>query len=288
MTILLGWWFNKLERRKLDEAGVEGRAKWVTLAPALAIVAFCASLFFWGPQIVVFLGVLPAQKDLVHSMRLSYGLHLFIALLAVIAIVRWRRRKNLLRILFGVLCVDVVIFLVLAGSALIGGDVQTMPSRAYASAVLGTTGRSALIDENALHTNAYQMLGTPNMNVFTRLPSVQGYGSLESSTYDDATGTHPQAAISACRLADGTFAQLRLATVVVSSLNLGHNVKDPSSAQPKCKGGQGHHTGRSILWSGPARANGHGARSWRRPRREGTGDVPPAERGRRGPAVTRG
>ncbi len=43
------------------------------------------------------------------------------------------------------------------------------------------------------------------MNVFTKLPSVQGYGSLISTIYDDSTGTHPQAALDPCRLADGTF-----------------------------------------------------------------------------------
>jgi len=235
MTILLGWWLNKIERRKLDEAGVEGRAKWVTTAPALAIVAFCASLFLWGPQIVSYLGVFPEQEDLANNMHLSYGLHLVIALLAILAIVLWRRRKSLLRILLGVLCVDVVVFLVLSASAVIGGSGATMPSRTYASSVLGTSGRTALIDQGGMHAQAYQMLGVPNMNVFTRLPSVQGYGSLESTNYDDATGTHPQAAIDPCRLADGTFTQLRLATIVVSTSKLGHDIKVPVLAEPNCK-----------------------------------------------------
>jgi hypothetical protein len=235
MTILLGWWFNKIERRTLNEAGLEGRAKWVTMAPALAIVAFSASLFFWGPQIVSFLGVFPEQEDLANDMHLSYGLHLVIALTAVLAVVLWRRRKNLLHILFGVLFVDLVVFLVLAASAVIGGGGATMPSRAYATSVLGTSGRTALVDQGGMHARAYQMLGVPNMNVFTRLPSVQGYGSLESTNYDDATGTHPQAAVDPCRLADGTFTQLRLATIVVSTSKLGNNVKVPVIPEPNCK-----------------------------------------------------
>jgi hypothetical protein len=235
MTIFLGWWFNKIEHRQLEEAGVEGRAKWVTMAPALAIVAFCASLFFWGPQIVSYLGVFPEQEDLAHDMHLSYGLHLAIALLAVLAIVLWRQRKYLLRILFGVLCVDVVVFLVLAASAVLGGSGPTMPSRAYASSVMGTSGRTAIVDSGGEHAKAFQMLGVPNMNVFTRLPSVQGYGSLESTNYDDATGTHPQAAVDPCRLADGTFTQLRLATLVVSTSKLGNNVEVPVLPEPNCK-----------------------------------------------------
>jgi hypothetical protein len=235
MTILLGWWLNKIERRKLDEAGVEGRAKWVTMAPAIAIAAFCASLFLWGPQIVSYLGVFPEQEDLARDMHLSYGLHLVIAVVAIFAIVLWRRRRNLMRILFGVLCVDVVVFLVLSASAGVGSSNPTMPSRAYASSVLGTNGRTALVDQGGMHAKAYQMLGVPNMNIFTRLPSVQGYGSLESTNYDDATGTHPQAAVDPCRLADGTFTQLRLETIVVSTSKLGNNVKVPVLPEPNCK-----------------------------------------------------
>ncbi len=48
------------------------------------------------------------------------------------------------------------------------------------------------------------------MNVFTHLASVQGYGSLISNIYDNATGTHPQASLNACHLAEGMFVHLRL------------------------------------------------------------------------------
>jgi hypothetical protein len=65
------------------------------------------------------------------------------------------------------------------------------------------------------------------MNVFTKLPSVQGYGSLISTIYDDSTGTHPQSAVNPCRLADGTFTQLRLSAIAVSYAALSHNVNVP-------------------------------------------------------------
>jgi hypothetical protein len=235
MTMLLGWWFNKIEHRQLDEAGVEGRAKWVTVAPGVAIALFCGALFAWGPQIVSFLGVFPPQVGLANDMHLSYGLHLVVALLAVLAIVRWRRHKNALGILFGVLCVDIVVFLVLSSSGIIGGNVPTMPSNAYASSILGTNGRTALVDQGGAHTNAYDALGVPNMNVFTGLASVQGYGSLESTHYDDATGTHPQAAVNPCHLANGTFIQLRLATIAVASSLLGNQSTVVVPPRPNCK-----------------------------------------------------
>ena len=58
------------------------------------------------------------------------------------------------------------------------------------------------------------------MNVFTHMASVQGYGALVSDIYDNATGTHPQAMLNACHLADGTFTQLRLGAIAISSSEL--------------------------------------------------------------------
>ena len=55
------------------------------------------------------------------------------------------------------------------------------------------------------------------MNVFTHMASVQGYGSLISNIYDSATGTHPQASLNACHLADGEFVHLRLGAIAISS-----------------------------------------------------------------------
>jgi hypothetical protein len=235
MTVMLGWWLNKLEQRKLAAAGLEGRAKWVTLSPALAISAFCAALFMWGPTIVSYLGVFPEQKDLANDMHLSYGLHLVIAVTAVLAVLLWRHSRRLLRVMMAILTVDILVFVIFCGTALVGGPGTTMPSRTYAASLFGTTGRTALVDQGGAHAKAYQALGVPNMNVFTRLPSVQGYGSLIDTDYGDATGTHPQAAVDPCRLADGTFQQLRLATIAVAASKLGNNVKVPVIPEPNCK-----------------------------------------------------
>jgi len=73
------------------------------------------------------------------------------------------------------------------------------------------------------------------MNVFTKLPSVQGYGSLISTIYDNSTGTHPQAAVDPCRLADGTFVQLRLSAIAVSYAQLSHNVIVAVPSAPNCR-----------------------------------------------------
>jgi hypothetical protein len=235
MSVLLGWWLHRLQTKRAAEAGLEGKRRWLTLAPAIAVVALCVGLFIDGPRIVSWLGVFPPQVDLVHDMRVSYTLHLVIAVVAVLALLRWRKSKHLLRVMMGLLAADVVIFLVLSATALIGGSGTTEPSSANAMALLGNNGRFALVDQGGSHQKLYQSLGVPNMNVFTKLPSVQGYGSLISTIYDDATGTHPQSAVNPCRLADGTFKQLRLSVIAVSYAALGHNVIVAPTPAPNCK-----------------------------------------------------
>jgi hypothetical protein len=234
-SVLLGWWLHRIESRRGADAGLEGRTRWLTLAPALAVVALCGALFIWGAQIVSYLGVFPQQEGLASDMHLSYGLHLVIAVIAILALVRWRTSKNLMKVLMGVLVADVLVFLVLSASAVVGGSGPTEPSSTGAMALFGDDGRTALVDLGGAHQDEFRALGVPNMNVFTKLPSVQGYGSLISTIYDNSTGTHPQSAINACRLADGTFAQLRLSAIAVSYGALSHNVNVPVPSTPNCR-----------------------------------------------------
>ncbi len=182
-----------------------------------------------------YLGVFPQQENLAPDMHISYGTHLVIALVAVAALVWWRSSKHFMRILMGVLVVDVVFFILVSATSLLGGYGPAEPSRSQAVAILGTTGRTALVDHAGEHSKQFQALGEPNMNVFTKLPSVQGYGSLISGIYDGSTGTHPQAALDPCRLADGTFTQLRLASIAVSYSQLGHDVNIPVPPEPNCR-----------------------------------------------------
>jgi hypothetical protein len=130
---------------------------------------------------------------------------------------------------------DVLVFLILSATALFGGSGPTEPSAANAMALLGTNGRTALVDQGGALQRQFQALGVPNMNVFTKLPSVQGYGSLISTIYDDSTGTHPQAALDPCRLADGTFSQLRLSAIAVASGQLSHNDIVTVPPAPNCR-----------------------------------------------------
>jgi hypothetical protein len=131
MSALLGWWLHRLETHRRAEAGLAGPRRYFTLAPAFCVIALCASLFAWGPQIVSYLGVFPPQVDLARDMHLSYGLHLGIALVAVVVLLRWRPSKNLMRFVMGVLVVDVVVFVVLSATSLLGGYGPSEPSRSH-------------------------------------------------------------------------------------------------------------------------------------------------------------
>ena len=92
-----------------------------------------------------------------------------------------------------ILVMDLALFVIFTSTGLIGGEGPREASPATAEHLLASNGRFALVDEAGEHTGIYRTLGEPNMNVFTHMASVQGYGALISTIYDNATGTHPQA-----------------------------------------------------------------------------------------------
>ncbi|MEO9181312.1 MAG: hypothetical protein ABI298_06650, partial [Acidimicrobiales bacterium] len=235
MAVLLGWWLNRLQAKKLEDAGLVGAKRWVTVTPAAAVLVLCGAAVLWGSRVVHYFGVFPPQVKLALDMRLSYGLHFGVALVALLALLYWRRSTNLLRLLLGVLTIDLVVFVLLSATAVFVGQGPSEPSREGALALLGNVGRTAMVDQGGAHNNYFHSLGLPNMNVFTKLPSVQGYGSLISTIYDDSTGTHPQSSLDPCRLADGTFQQLRLSAIAISSGQLAQSTLVHVPTVPNCK-----------------------------------------------------
>jgi hypothetical protein len=82
--------------------------------------------------------------------------------------------------------------------------------------VLGTEGRFALyyVGSPASSLIGLGAIGQPDLNVFTTLPSVQGYGSIVDNTYGSATGSHTIDTLDPCALARGEFTPLRLHTLL--------------------------------------------------------------------------
>jgi hypothetical protein len=222
LSIVLGWWLQHVRARDV-QAGLEKGFRWITALPALLAGALSLLLLAWGPATVARFGVPAGTAHFVEGLKLVNWLHVVLALAAAAAVLIWRHSRHLLRILLWVFAVDLVVFLMFTSTGLIGGSGPREPPRAVARSLLGDTGRFALVDISGAHTGNYRGLGQPNMNVFTGLASVQGYGALISTIYDNATGTHPQAFLNACHLADGTFTQLRLSAVAISSTALSTN-----------------------------------------------------------------
>ncbi|MGA7834985.1 MAG: hypothetical protein WCA31_07210 [Acidimicrobiales bacterium] len=221
LAIALGWWFQRVRDAEVERAGLGRRSLWLTLFPGVAAAALAVALLGWGPAVVNAMGIGGASGDLASGLRFVNSLHLAIALAAVLALVLVRRHaRRLFFILMVLLVADVAVFVIFTSTGLIGGQGPREASQSAAEHLLSSGGRFAFVDKSGVHTGIYRTLGEPNMNVFTHMASVQGYGALISTIYDNATGTHPQAWLNACHLQEGTFAQLRLGAIAISSSEL--------------------------------------------------------------------
>ena len=216
-SVLLGWWLDRLSHGDRKGAGAKGARRWVTSVPAIAVGGLCVAMLLWGRAIVANLGSIPlAKATAVRGETLTLTLHLVVATTAFGLVLFAGRVRQLSRAMGVVLAVDVALFLVFSATGVVGGG-EVMPSRAAAITALGSSGRTALVDSAAANVHQFAALGSTNGNVFTEIPSVQGYGSLISSFYETSTGTHGTNVFNPCPMVRGTFTQLRLSAVAVAS-----------------------------------------------------------------------
>ena len=235
-AVFVGWWIEHILEGRPEQAGLGARSRWVTAAPAIFIVILSGGLIGWGPWVIRRIGIAGGNPALESGLQLTNAIHLAIALVAVLAIVLLARHaRQLVPILIAVLVADLVVFLLFTSNGLIGGQGPREASRAYAAQLISSNGRFALVDKSGAHTKVFRELGQPNMNVFTHMASVQGYGALVSNIYDNATGTHPQAWLNACHLQEGVFVPLRLAVVVIASGELMTPTSEQSNVPPFCE-----------------------------------------------------
>jgi hypothetical protein len=225
----LAWFAARLLARDRDGASTTRWRAWVTASPLIvvsavalvAIVAPTASYEAWGVS----------ADQVANGKAMAPWLCVPIVLsLALLFIVRrsssWTRVR-LGRALVALLVVDASIYMVSTATGLVGGAQDPKPSAAYASSVLGTEGRYALIDPNLGHQDQFIALGQPDSNVFTGLSSVQGYGSLIADEYGEVTGAHVQNGLNPCAIRTGRFDQLRLSTIVMSAGSLAPRIWTP-------------------------------------------------------------
>jgi hypothetical protein len=257
LAVILGWWLEQVRERAHRSfprressrerqvsvssvprgglfSGLEDGFRWATAMPAILIAAFSVALLGWGTWVVNRVSISDGLAHLEGGLRFLNVVHLLVALAAAGAVLFLRTSRHLLRVLLVILAVDIAVFVMFTSTGLIGGPGPREASRSVAVKLLGTTGRFALVDLAGSHTGDYRYIGEPNMNVFTGLASMQGYGALISTIYDDATGTHPQAMVNACHLAAGTFTQLRLSSIAISASQLMTSTQLSPTVPPTC------------------------------------------------------
>ena len=233
-TVLLGWWLDRLEARDWAGAGVGGRGRLVTLAPAGAAAVLALAMMVAGTSIVTHLGAWPGAVSHATYETPTLVLQLFIAVSIVVLVWRAQRTHRLVGWLGAVCALDVVVFMAFSATGFVAGHVNVMPSRANATALLGGYGRFALVDPTGSHQNDFVDLGSPNVNVFTEIPSIQGYGSLIEQVYGDVTASHPMFSLDPCKLANNTFVQLRLASFAIGDSELATPLSLGSSRALRC------------------------------------------------------
>jgi len=140
--------------------------------------------------------------------------------------------------LAAVVVADLLLFTASSSVGLTAGHATLEPTTAQAAAVLGASGRFAIFDTTALNIDDLSKVGQPDLNAFTKLPSVQGYGSIVSDSYANATGSHDLDTLDPCALARGVFVPLRLASLltlpefIAPGLGAGGQVPTPPAACP--------------------------------------------------------
>jgi hypothetical protein len=122
----------------------------------------------------------------------------------------------------------------------VAGNFTIHPNATTAASVLGTKGRFAIYNTTNSQLGVLTTIGQTDLNSFTQLPSVQGYGSLTYSAYQDPTGTRTLDSMNACALAKGVFDPLRLATVLTLPTflapRLGSNSSPVNKSSQACPG----------------------------------------------------
>lgn len=215
LAALLGFWADRALGAHPEEAGLAGWRRWPAVAPAIGAGMLCVTaIAIPGPLEEAF-GTTAAGGPLGRSMTPWFIAQLAVAVAVVALLLGWRRldRTARRRWLTVVVLLDIALFMLSTSTGLTDGEATLEPTTSAATAVLGNTGRFAIYDTSG-RTETLDKIGQPDLNIFTKLPSVMGYGSILFNTYGVATGTHTLDTLTRCALADGTFVQLRLATLV--------------------------------------------------------------------------
>ena len=236
-AVLLGWWFDAMTSGRRKEAAVEGVRKFITSIPALLVIVWSGLLIVAYRPVLEFMDATAKNAQSGSTLWWPMAIHIVLAIGVLVVIARSPAQQRPRRWLIGIMVTDLLLLTALCSLSYSKNDGNIEPSPDVMSSLPGGhPGRMAILDSGLSDFQTYVKLGAPNLNVFTKQPSVQGYGSLIGEYYGNATGTHPLLGLDSCELGRGRFAQLDLRTIVASASALSEPVPSSSPAPTPCAG----------------------------------------------------
>jgi hypothetical protein len=245
LAVLFGYWVDgwlsaRIRRssrpvgeRRLDADTMLG------LVPAVAMLAIVIIGLWSATGLLHWLGVSAPAAGIGGRLKpwlIPYAL-LAGGAIALVLFGRRLPRRLRSRLLVGFVGIDLVVFTILgvvavdasAGAGVAGTPAhdRTAAASRPATAVgpvrpiseLGYPGRFAIYDPGNLDAAEVRNLGSPDLNVITATPSIQGYSSTVAGFYASATGSHKasgqgQNVLSPQAIGDGTLDQLNTSVLL--------------------------------------------------------------------------
>ncbi len=252
LAVVFAFWADRALGPRHQWLGTAGWRRWVSTAPPMAAVVVCVVAIAYQRQLESAFGAFGSGA----GMTPWFVAQLVVALTVVALVFGWRHLGAVRArwALSAVVVVDLALFGLSSATGFASAAPNVVqPDHGAAATVLGTEGRFAIYApaypaSKYVHIGA---IGQPDLNVFTTLPSVQGYGSIVDNTYGSATGTHFIDTLDLCALARGVFTPLRLRTLLIGPSQLA--VEVPSSgvaphAPAPCPGAPPAGTARERTW----------------------------------------
>ncbi len=241
LAVLLAYWAH-------DPLGAVGRSRrplrWridpaiaLGLLPPAAVLAVTGLAIWRTGGLLSWLAVSSSAIRTAGSLALSVMPFAILAAAAIVLVTLGRRLSPRRRagVAAAFVVTDVIAFTlatVLAvppvqAAAATASAVRQGPARHASSPVrspsqLGYQGRFAIYDPGLRDAAALEVLGSPDLNVLSATPSVQGYSSIVDAGYATATGSHRatgdgQDVLSPRAIADGTLSEVNTSVLLTVS-----------------------------------------------------------------------
>jgi hypothetical protein len=249
LAVLFAFWADRGLGHRHEWLGTAGWRRWISTAPPIAAAVVCVVAIAFQRQLESAFGALRSGA----GMTPWFVAQLVVALAVVALVLGWRHLgvDRARWALSAVVVVDLALFGLSSATGFASATPDVVePSKAAAASVLGTEGRFAIYDPASGYVQL-GAIGQPDLNVFTTLPSVQGYGSIVDNSYGGATGSHFIDTLDPCALARGEFTPLRLRTLLTGPSQLAREVPSsgvvPSAPAP-CPGAPPAGTAKERTW----------------------------------------